>query len=290
MESNDDQPTPTEPAMIPEGASAVRFIVAQSDGDFYLSYRTLEHALADRDATMIFEADFGGQILLSCPVHTVHANQTALRQLLVDMEMITWGPGYDPAEHTLGDAEMYFEHLPVGSGVIGGMGGGVVTDGIWLHAEVEELGLRPQIEAVISADIPRLNLPTKFPHIEFSSLAETKPYPLARAHLFSTLDERLLVDCLARIIHVDEARLLRLIMQLDAVLENEHPCFKDIREHAKPRLTFLPAMLDYNKGGGTYVSASVIVRKDYRGQPFELLERNRTAIEAILAGNEAPIC
>lgn len=281
---------PSEPWVIPDGASPVRFMVATSEGRSYLSYRTLLEALADRNATMVFEADSGGQILLTCPVRHVHASDGVLTQLLTDLEMIAWGPGIDPDENTPFDAEIFFEHLPVGSGVGGGMGGGQVEERVWLHDELEELGLHPQIEAILAGKSERLNLPPKFPEVEFASLAELRPFPMARVLLCSSMRHHLLVDCLARDVRVDEGRLLGLIRQLDAVLENaSHPLFTNVRDRRDPRLRFVPAVKDFERGGGHYVAMPLILGQGFRENAIEPLERNRLAITTILAGGDATI-
>ena len=51
----------------------------------------------------------------------------------------------------------YFEVAPVGSGVAGGTGGGVVTDDLWLHPDLEKKGLRERVEAVMTGDRVRLD-------------------------------------------------------------------------------------------------------------------------------------
>ena len=98
-QSGDESVRRDIPEVLPEGVSAVRYLSAAADGVPFISYRTLDQALADPQATMIFEADSGGQILLSCPVRHVRASAQILEQLLTDLEMIAWGPGIDHDEH-----------------------------------------------------------------------------------------------------------------------------------------------------------------------------------------------
>jgi hypothetical protein len=53
-------------------------------------------------------------------------------------------------------ARVFYERLPVGSGVAGGTGGGVVANGVWLHPKLEEQGLRDAVEAVIAGERDRI--------------------------------------------------------------------------------------------------------------------------------------
>jgi len=52
---------------------------------------------------------------------------------------------------------LYYEIAPVGSGITGGSGGGVVTDSLWLHPVLETKGLRNRVEAVITGERVRLD-------------------------------------------------------------------------------------------------------------------------------------
>jgi len=149
-----------KPMEIPPGVSAVRFMVGQAKEQPYVSFPTIEDARKHPDAALVMEADYGGQILLTCPVSKVHCTESVLKQLLHDLGNITWGDGglakNDAADD--GNEGYYFEALPVGSGVAGGMGGGVVLDDLWIHNELEKYGLRSQIKAVIAGTQARLVL------------------------------------------------------------------------------------------------------------------------------------
>ncbi|MEM7227077.1 MAG: hypothetical protein AAF495_29185 [Pseudomonadota bacterium] len=69
---------------------------------------------------MIFEGDHGGTIYLTVPVSQVGCGEATLRRLLLDIDALYWandeGTGLFP------------EPRPANSGVIGGMGGGLVLD------------------------------------------------------------------------------------------------------------------------------------------------------------------
>ena len=112
--------------------------------------RSLDEARAFDDGVVILEGDYGGQIYLTCPVGMVHCSPEALRQLLVEIDAKCWACNEGEG------AGIYYERKPAGSGVWGGMGGGAVTTGLWLHEEVEGFGIRPQIEAVLAGHQDRL--------------------------------------------------------------------------------------------------------------------------------------
>jgi hypothetical protein len=142
--------------MIPPHVSPVRFMSAEGHGERYEAFRSLAEARAHPDAVMIMEADSGGQILLTCPVSKVQAQEEVLNQLLCDLEMISWGPGGLSHSNVPCEAWIYYEVLPPGSGVGGGMGGGLVVDGLWVHEELQKLGLCRQIEEVVAGLRERL--------------------------------------------------------------------------------------------------------------------------------------
>ena len=55
-----------------------------------------------------------------------------------------------------GRADIYFQRMPVDAKVQGGMGGGIITDGLWLHKEVEGIGIRSQIGEILAGRRERL--------------------------------------------------------------------------------------------------------------------------------------
>lgn len=137
---------------LPEHHSAVRSMTAKSVGKEYRAVKSLEEAQAEQDFAVIFEGDFGGQIYLTCPALEIKCNENTLHQLLLDIDDLNW-------EHPAA-AGLYFEYLPVGSGVAGGMGGGRVTANLWIHPELHELGLANLIADVIVGRTVRLDAPT----------------------------------------------------------------------------------------------------------------------------------
>jgi len=111
-------------------------------GDAYTAFTTLVNAREHPGSVVIFEGDDGGTIYLTIPVHQAACDEAALKQLLFDIDAMCWS-------RTDG-ARVVYEVVPVGAGVAGGMGGGQVVDGLWLHSEVEALGMREDIQQVLN--------------------------------------------------------------------------------------------------------------------------------------------
>lgn len=125
-----------EPKKIPSGVSPVRFVMSEMSPD--VAHHPLdgfEAAKADPDGVAIFEADCGGQIMLTIRMRHVKCTERALDLLLSDLADVAWG------EHDQNDEGLYYERIPVGGGVAGGMGGGGVVDGVWIHPRFQEDGI-----------------------------------------------------------------------------------------------------------------------------------------------------
>ena len=141
--------TVAELDVIPDHESAVRRMVADAHGGGYKAIESLDEARATPGAAIVMEGDYGGSIYLTCPARLVRCDERALRQLLHDLDEHDWN---DPE-----GVGLYYEVAPVGSGVAGGTGGGVVTDRVWLHPDLEAKGLRERAEAVIAGKRVRLD-------------------------------------------------------------------------------------------------------------------------------------
>src|SRR4051812_41695355 len=106
------------PVLLPD-ESGVRSLVAQSEGDEYIAHRSLADAKADCEGVVIFEGDDGGQIYAVAQAAFICCPERQLQRLLSELDAVSWA---DPES-----ARVFFESLPVGSGVAGGMGGGAVA-------------------------------------------------------------------------------------------------------------------------------------------------------------------
>lgn len=120
-------------------------MMADADGGEYVAFASLEAARLAGGATVVMEGDYGGQIYLTCPVQSVNCDESRLLVLLAELDGFGW---QDPE-----GARLYYERAPMGSGVGGGMGGGKVVDGVWLHDELRKLGLAERVQAVIGGEI-----------------------------------------------------------------------------------------------------------------------------------------
>ncbi|HLL89198.1 MAG TPA: hypothetical protein VK324_07835 [Tepidisphaeraceae bacterium] len=121
-------------------------MTAAAAGIPHVRFDTLDAARQAPDAVAVMEGDYGGQIYFTCPVRHIRCTPNALKQLLDDLDESQW---CDP-----GGAGLYYEVGASGSGVAGGMGGGAVIDGVWLHRELEHL--RSQVEEVIAGTRTRV--------------------------------------------------------------------------------------------------------------------------------------
>ena len=101
--------------------------------------------------TIVFDdtRDFGGTIYLVAPVDGVRCDEATLSRLLSDIDQMCW--------RDLEMARVAIERRPVGSGVAGGMGGGRVQKTLWLHPELEALGVRREIEDILAGKPYRLD-------------------------------------------------------------------------------------------------------------------------------------
>lgn len=135
--------------VVPDHESAVRRMVADGHGGSYKAIQSLDEARATPDAAIVMEGDYGGSIYLTCPALVVRCDERTLRQLLHDLDEHYWN---DPE-----GVGLYYEVAPVGSGLVGGTDGGLVTDRVWLHPDLEAKGLRERAEAVITGKRVRLD-------------------------------------------------------------------------------------------------------------------------------------
>lgn len=108
-------------------------------------FKSLEAAKKVPDACVVMEGDWGGQIYLTCPARLVMCDEETLKKLLAKIDGAEWGCNEGDG------SSLYFERVKKG-GVTGGMGGGEVRDGLWIHG-----GIHPElahlIKQVISGEV-----------------------------------------------------------------------------------------------------------------------------------------
>jgi hypothetical protein len=100
------------------------------------------------DAVAMLEGDSGGQTYVVCPVAYIRCDEATLRRLLLDIDVKQWNQP--------DDVQLSYFRAHVGENVGGGMGGGLVTDGVGVHARLRELGLESGICAVLAGERPTL--------------------------------------------------------------------------------------------------------------------------------------
>lgn len=140
---------PSESKEGPHG-SPLRSLIGEATGSGYTSFDSLSEARRDPQGVVILEGDDGGQIYAVAPARLVTCTEEILQQLLVDLDEICW-PGNDP-----GMRHLVYERLPEGEFVAGGMGGGEVTRGVWVHSRLDEIGLADEIRTVLTGSQERL--------------------------------------------------------------------------------------------------------------------------------------
>jgi hypothetical protein len=136
---------------LPEHESSLRRLVGDSEGLRYHAFRSPNEAQRADDGAVVLEGDDGGQIYMTCPARLVACPEEGLRRLLHDLDRLAWR---DPDS-----ARVFFERLPVGAGAWGGMGGGVISDGVWVHEQFAKLGLERAIRDVVQGRRARVSDP-----------------------------------------------------------------------------------------------------------------------------------
>jgi len=103
-------------------------MMADAQGKPYVAFESLAAAQAVSDGVVVLEGDYGGQIYMVVPARHVQCGEAELQALLSELDAHAWR---DPA-----GARVYYEQRPLGAGIGGGMGGGQVIDGVWVHPEL----------------------------------------------------------------------------------------------------------------------------------------------------------
>jgi hypothetical protein len=135
---------------IPDHESPVRRLYSDAHGLPYRALHSLDQAKACPDGVVVLEGDWGGQIYVVCPAKIVACDEATLKLLLQDLDALAWSCNDGEG------ARVYFERAAPGTGVAGGMGGGIVTDEIWIHRKLQEKNLAAKIRSVILGERSRL--------------------------------------------------------------------------------------------------------------------------------------
>jgi hypothetical protein len=120
-------------------------MMAEAGVESYRPVASLSAAQADPHGIVVFEGDDGGEIYLVCPARHITCSEDRLQHLLVDLDEIEWPGNDDPSMRRI-----YFESRAAGQGVPGGIGGGQVTGGLWIHPRLAKQGLLDPIRDFLS--------------------------------------------------------------------------------------------------------------------------------------------
>jgi len=123
-------------------------MMADAEGKPYVALKSLVEAKALPDGIVILEGDYGGQVYVVAQAKCVLCSETELNTLLQDIDALEW-------DDTDG-ARVYFERGNVGAGVAGGMTGGRIVEGIWIHPELKRI--ETEITEVIAGKRQRLTV------------------------------------------------------------------------------------------------------------------------------------
>jgi hypothetical protein len=129
-----------------------RSFIAEACGREYVSYPSLTEAASDPDGALVLCGDYGGTVFVTAPARLVGCDVGALRTLVSDLDAVTWMSG------DLTSASVALERHPVGTGVVGGMGGGVVIDGVWVHPTDVPEEIHAQVREVVSGQRARVDV------------------------------------------------------------------------------------------------------------------------------------
>lgn len=128
--------------------SGVRRMMADAQGELYLAAHSLDEARSHEGFIVVMEGDYGGQIYVVCPVRLVACSEAALKMLLTDLDQMVWD---DP-----NGTALCFEARPRAEVVSGGMGGGLVREGVWLHRDLVKVGVEEDVRSVLAGLRERL--------------------------------------------------------------------------------------------------------------------------------------
>ena len=129
----------------------VRRFLAEERGEAYFAYRTLQEARQAEDGAVILTGDYGGTVFLTAPARLVRCSEEALGVLVSDLDAVTWMSG-DPTIATV-----TYECRPVGSGVSGGDGGGMVIEDVWVHPDRLPAQVGTQAKEVVQGQRQRID-------------------------------------------------------------------------------------------------------------------------------------
>lgn len=186
---------------------------------------------------LVMEADFGGWLLLVCPLAMLQTTQEFRVQLLLDLEVIIFGSGFDPGRVSADtDAqEMLYrgnvEEICAGAWFASR---GKIHRSVWIEQTADDPEVRDQILRVLTGQQPRLMLPESWPNdppIPFHSFASLEEARVYARRAIAEIEPRGRGTCQTMIripidqIKINETDLVRLseyLARLDSFTEGEY--------------------------------------------------------------------
>jgi hypothetical protein len=136
-----------KPDITADSESPLRNLMAQRGSMPYCPLSSLEAAQLDPHGIVVLEGDNGGQIYVVSPITYVLCSGEALELLLMALDERSWPVnGWDMWDRR----RVYFESKPTGQRIPGGIGGGEVIDGVWIHPDLIAKGFAGAIKEVLS--------------------------------------------------------------------------------------------------------------------------------------------
>ena len=141
---------PSELPAPEEYMSDVRYIASHAHGTEYKPINNYSQAKEREHSYVIMEGDYGGQIYLTCPMKLVNCAHETLLQLATDLDNMYW----QEAE----GCRVFYEEYAEPQGVWGGMSGGLVDDGLWMHPEFESADIENRVWEVLQGQRARADI------------------------------------------------------------------------------------------------------------------------------------
>ncbi len=101
--------------------------MALSNGKEYIAVDNLGSAREIPNGYAVLEGDDGGTIYATAPVRLIMCSENELQRLLHSLDAIVWPHNEDDTRRIV------YEPHDVGDIVAGGMGGGKIGEGVWVH-------------------------------------------------------------------------------------------------------------------------------------------------------------
>lgn len=113
-------------------------------------FESFDEAKKASNGGVVLEGDWGGQIYLTCPLKYVKCDEQTLKKLLREIDTFEWDCNEGDGTH------MTYVRVNPGDNVGGGMGGGAVENGLWIHPDIAD-DKKELIRKVINGELTSIN-------------------------------------------------------------------------------------------------------------------------------------